>query len=142
MELTSVEVLTANIFEKMWRVLKPGNWKAITPASSLLADIFRLKSYLIVFHDRKFPESLQSSYKKYHFFVQPICTRLCHDKYNTNLFDPAESESAHDRLSLLCDSTLVRAAQLDILKLQNHPTENIQSRVQPYYSKLFMPSVA
>ena len=68
--------------------------------------------------------------KKYHFFVQPICTGLCHDKYNTNLFDPAESESAHDRLPLSCDPALVCAAQLDILKLQNHPTENIQSRVQ------------
>ena len=63
------------------------------------------------------------------------------DKYNTNLFDPAESDSAHDRLPLVRDPALVRAAQLDILKLKNHPTENIQSRVQPY-NKLFMPSVA
>ena len=69
--------------------------------------------------------------EKYHFFVQPICTGLCHDKYNTNLFDLAESESAHDRLPLVCDPALARAAQLDILKQQNHhPTENIQSQVQ------------
>ena len=68
--------------------------------------------------------------KKIPFLCQPICTGLCHDKYNTNLFDPAESESAHDRLPLVRDPALVRAAQLDILKLQNHPTENIQSRVQ------------
>ena len=60
-----------------------------------------------------------------------MCTGLCHHKYNTNLFDPAESESAHHRLPLVCDPALVRATQLDILKLQNHPTENIQSRVQP-----------
>ena len=53
-----------------------------------------------------------------------------HDKYRTIFFYPAESESAHDRLPLVRDPTLVHAAQLDILKLQNHATENIQSRVQ------------
>ena len=112
------------------------------PASSLLADISRLKSYLIAFHHHKFPESVHAvKLEKYHFFVQPImpiCTGLCHDKYNTNLFDPAESDSAQDRLPLVRDPALVRAAHLDILKLQNHPTENIQSRIQPY-NKLFMP---
>ena len=66
-----------------------------------------------------------------------------YEKYNTNLFDPAESDSAHDRLTLVRDPALVRAAQHDILKLQNHSTENIQSRVQVQpYNKLFMPSVA
>ena len=34
------------------------------------------------------------------------------------------------RALLVRDPALVRAAQLDILKLQNHPTGNIQSRVQ------------
>ena len=46
------------------------------------------------------------------------------------MFNPADSESAHDRLPLVRDPTLVHAAQLDILKLQNYATENIQSRVQ------------
>ena len=58
MELNSDEVLTANIFEERE---SSQAWKAITPASSLLADLSRLKSYLIVFHHHKFPESLQSS---------------------------------------------------------------------------------
>ena len=96
-------------------------------------------SYLIVFHHNKFPESLQSSEKNTISLSNKYA--LDHDKYYTNLFDPAESNSAHDRLTLVRDPALVRAAQLDILKLQNHPTENIQSRVQPY-NKLFMPSVA
>ena len=51
-------------------------------------------------------------------------------KYRTNFFYPAESESAHDRLPPVHDPMLVHDAQLDILKLQNHATENIQSRVQ------------
>ena len=60
-----------------------------------------------------------------------ICTGLCHDTYNTKFFDPAESESAHDPLSLIRDQTLVHAAQLDILQLQNHAKDNIQyKRVQ------------
>ena len=53
----------------------------------------------------------------------PICTGLCHDKYNTKFFDPAESESTHERLPLVRDQTLAHATQLDILKLQNHATE-------------------
>ena len=51
MALNSDEVLTANMFEKIRRVLKPAK----------PADLSRLKSYLIVFHHHKFPESLQSS---------------------------------------------------------------------------------
>ena len=129
MELTSDGVLTADVFGSPCVEKRSGSsrvWEAITSTNSS-----RSSRLVIVFHHHKFPESLQSSLEKIPSLCSALCTGLCNDYSN---FDPTEGETPHDRLPLVRDPTLVRAAQLAILKLRDHAsyeTENImQPRVQ------------
>ena len=128
MELNSDGVLTAGVFgspciEK--RLKSSRIWESISASNSSWSA--RL---VIVFHRHKFAESLQSSLDKIPSLSSALSTGLCDDYPN---FDPTEVQTPHGRLPLVRDPTLVRAAQIAILKLRDHAsnvTENTQSRVQ------------
>ena len=128
MELNSDGVLTAEVFgspciEKKSKTSRI--WEAITASNSS-----RSSRLVIVFHCHKLPESLQSSLEKIPSLSSALSTGRRNDYAN---FDPAEGETPYDRLPLVRDPTLVRAAQIAILKLRDHDSnapENIQSRVQ------------
>ena len=133
MELNSDGVLTAEAFDSPCIEKKSKTsriWEAITASNSS-----RSSWLVIVFHRHKLAESLQSSLDKIPSLSSAFSTGLCNDYAN---FDPAKGETPHDRLPLVGDPTLVRAAQIAILKLRVHASnapENIHSLVQPY-SKL------
>lgn len=66
------------------------------------------------------PENLQRNLEKIPSLQSPFRSGICEDYPG---FDPTEGENPHDRLPLLRDPTLVRAAQLAILQLRDHAQE-------------------
>ena len=91
-------------------------WKEITPTNSS-----RSSRLVIVFHRQKLPENLESKLERIRSLCSALRTGLCNDYAN---FNPTEGETPHDRLPLVRDPTLVRAAQLAILNFRNHARKN------------------
>ncbi|CAB4036678.1 Hypothetical predicted protein [Paramuricea clavata] len=124
MELTSDGMLTADVFGHSWfgspcveqRLDGSQVWKEITPTNSS-----RSSRLVIVFHLQKLPENLESKLQRIPSLCSALRTRLCNDYSN---FNPTEGETPHDRLPLVRDPTLVRAAQLAILNLRDHARKN------------------
>ena len=76
---------------------------------------------VLVIHHQSDPKGLQTNF----------CSSLCNDYPH---FDPTDGDKPYDRLPLVRDPTLVRAAQLAILKLRN--VENISVDPQSTESSL------
>lgn len=135
MELTSDGMLAADVFGSPCveqRLEGSQVWKEITPSNPSKSS--RL---VIVFHRHKLPENLQSKLERIPSLYSAIRTGLREDYAN---FNPTEGETPHDRLPIVRDPTLVRAAQLAILNLRDHaikdasldPRERIQQIVEAF----------
>jgi hypothetical protein len=118
MELTSDGMLTADVFGSPCveqRLEGSQVWKEITPTNSS-----RSSRLVILFHRQKLPDNLESKLERIPSLCSALRTGLC----NYSNFNPTEGETPHDRLPLVPDPTLVRAAQLAILNLRDHARKN------------------
>ena len=118
-KLTSDGMLTADVFGSPCveqRLDGSQVWKEITPTNSSGSS-----RIVIVFHGHKLPDNLLSKLERIPSLCSALRTGLCNDYAN---FNPAEGETPHDRLPLVRDPTLVRAAQLAILNLRDHARKN------------------
>jgi hypothetical protein len=111
-------VLTADVFgtpciekrsesSRVWQVTS-SNDNSTSSRSSRLSIGF-------IYHIS--PENLQQNLEKIPSLKSPFRSGICKDYPG---FDCTEGENPHDRLPLLRDPTLVRAAQLAISQLRDH----------------------
>ena len=124
-------VLRADVFGTPTIEKKSENsrlWQTVSRSKSKNNRSFRLT---IVFIHRMTPVSLQQNLQKIPFLESAFHTGICNEYPD---FDPTKGENPHERLPILRDPTLVRAAQLAILRLRNHfqSNESIQLLVETF----------
>ena len=100
-------------------------WQAVSHSNSKSNRYSRLT---LVFIHHVTPVSLQQNLHKIPFLESAFQTGICNEYPG---FDPTKGENPHERLPILRDPTLVRAAQLAILRLRNH-SESIQLIVETF----------
>ena len=76
---------------------------------------------VITIHHQSDPTGLQTKLEQIPSLCSAFCIGLCNDYPS---FDPTDGDKPYDRLPLVRDPTLVRAAQLAILRLRNVEKEN------------------
>ena len=76
---------------------------------------------VITIHHQSDPTGLQTKLEQIPSLRSAFCIGLCNDYPS---FDPTNGDKPYDRLPLVRDPTLVRAAQLAILRLRNVEKEN------------------
>jgi hypothetical protein len=121
-------VLRADVFGTPSIEKKPENsrlWQAVSSSNTKNNRYSRLT---IVFIHRVTPVSLQQNLQKIPFLESAFHTGICNEYPG---FDPTKGENPHERLPILRDPTLVRAAQLAILRLRNH-SQSIQLIVETF----------
>ncbi len=121
-------VLRGDVFGTPSIEKKPENsrlWQAVSSSNTKNNCYSQLT---IVFIHRVIPVSLQQNLQKIPFLEYAFHTAIC-NKYPG--FDPTKGKNPHERLPILCDLTLVRAAQLAILQLQNH-SQSIQLIIETF----------
>ena len=89
-------------------------WKAVSYSNSKSNRYSRLTLVFIHFVT---PVSRQQNLQKIPFVECAFQTGICNEYPG---FDPTKGENPHERPPILRDPTLVRAAQLAILRLRNH----------------------
>ena len=110
-------VLTADVFSTPTIENKSENsqlWQAVSHSESKNNRSSRLT---VVFIHHATHASLQQNLKKIPFLESAFHTGICNEYPD---FDPTKGKNPHKRLPTLRDPTLVRAAQLAILRLRNH----------------------
>ena len=123
-------VLTADVFGTPTIEKKSENsrlWQAVSRSESKN----RSSRLTVVFIHRVTPASLQQNLQKIPFLESAFHTGICNEYPD---FDPTKGENPHERLPILRDPTLVRAAQLAILRLRNHfqGNQSIQLLVETF----------
>lgn len=111
-------ILTADVFGSPSvesKSQQARTWQASTTIKS------RSTRVVIVFHLQTHPKNLQTSLERIPSLRSAFHVGLCNEYPS---FDPTDGDKPHDRLPLVRDPTLVRAAQLAILKLRDIEQEN------------------
>ena len=110
-------VLTADVFGTPTIEKKSENsrlWQAVSRSESKNNRSSRLT---VVFIHRVTSASLQQNLQKIPILESAFHTGICNEYPD---FDPTKGENPYESLPILRDPTLVRAAQLAILRLRNH----------------------